>query len=187
MSTKQSIKYAPGYHLYQDCLDDEPAPVYLQLHGVEVELKTIESGASITVTIPNETAVALGMLPRPNTVGQQEVDCGRSSGQECSDEPITEQKWNVWIDPESKDRCAYVDCDGKAVAHVFADDVSDRDRNAALIAAAPELLAHGWGLRKWEARKGYAATDEAVENSASETLWCSPHCVPERGLQEALF
>ena len=50
-----------------------------------------------------------------------------------------------------------------------------------------ELLPHGWGLRTWEARKGYAATDEAVENSASETLWCSPHCVPERGLQEALF
>ena len=50
-----------------------------------------------------------------------------------------------------------------------------------------DLLAHGWGVRKWEARKGYAATDEAVENSASEALWCSPHCVPERGLQEALF
>lgn len=31
------------------------------------------------------------------------------------------------------------------------------------------------------------STDEAVENSASETLWCSPHCVPERQKQEALF
>ena len=50
-----------------------------------------------------------------------------------------------------------------------------------------ELLAHGWGLRTWEARKGYASTDEAVENSASETLWCSPHCVPERAVQDALF
>jgi DNA adenine methylase len=40
------------------------------------------------------------------------------------------------------------------------------------------LLAHGWHLRTWTARKGYALTDEAVENSASETLWCSPHCVP---------
>lgn len=37
------------------------------------------------------------------------------------------------------------------------------------------------------ARKGYAITDEAVKNSASETLWCSPHCVPERQKQEALF
>ena len=40
------------------------------------------------------------------------------------------------------------------------------------------LLAHGWHLRTWTARKGYALTDEAVENSAGETLWCSPHCVP---------
>lgn len=50
-----------------------------------------------------------------------------------------------------------------------------------------ELLTNGWHLRTWTARKGYAVTDEAVENSASETLWCSPHCVPERVAQEALF
>jgi site-specific DNA-adenine methylase len=49
------------------------------------------------------------------------------------------------------------------------------------------LLQEGWHLRAWTARKGYASTDEAVENSASETLWCSPHCVPERQKQEALF
>jgi len=40
------------------------------------------------------------------------------------------------------------------------------------------LLARGWHLREWTARKGYALTDEAVANSNSETLWCSPHCVP---------
>lgn len=40
------------------------------------------------------------------------------------------------------------------------------------------LLAHGWHTRKWLARKGYATTDEARANSAGETLWCSPHCVP---------
>lgn len=39
------------------------------------------------------------------------------------------------------------------------------------------LLAHGWHVRKWKARKGYAMTAEAVANSAGETLWCSPHCV----------
>jgi site-specific DNA-adenine methylase len=50
-----------------------------------------------------------------------------------------------------------------------------------------ELLQAGWHTRAWAARKGYASTDEAVENSASETLWCSPHCVPERQKQEALF
>ncbi len=41
------------------------------------------------------------------------------------------------------------------------------------------LLASGWETRKWTARKGYAMTNEAVSNSASETVWCSPHCVPE--------
>ncbi len=50
-----------------------------------------------------------------------------------------------------------------------------------------ELLQAGWHTRAWAARKGYASTDEAVDNSASETLWCSPHCVPERQKQEALF
>lgn len=43
------------------------------------------------------------------------------------------------------------------------------------------LLAEGWHLRTWTARKGYALTDEAVANSSSETLWCSPHCVPAKG------
>ena len=50
-----------------------------------------------------------------------------------------------------------------------------------------DLLAVGWHLRTWTARKGYAVTDEAVENSASETLWCSPHCVPEQVDQLGLF
>ena len=40
-----------------------------------------------------------------------------------------------------------------------------------------ELLSHGWNTRKWKARKGYARRSEAVENSASETLWVSPACV----------
>ena len=51
-----------------------------------------------------------------------------------------------------------------------------------------ELLQHGWHLRTWTARKGYAVTDEAVANSASETLWCSPHCVGSASTaQAALF
>lgn len=40
------------------------------------------------------------------------------------------------------------------------------------------LLTHGWHTRTWTARKGYATTDEAIQNSADETLWCSPNCVP---------
>lgn len=40
------------------------------------------------------------------------------------------------------------------------------------------LIAHGWHTRKWVARNGYALTAEAMNNSASETLWCNQHCVP---------
>ena len=40
-----------------------------------------------------------------------------------------------------------------------------------------ELLSRGWNTRKWKARRGYAATSDAVENRASETLWVSPACV----------
>lgn len=42
------------------------------------------------------------------------------------------------------------------------------------------LLAHGWHIRPWKARKGYALSAEAVANRASETLWCSPHCLPPK-------
>ena len=49
------------------------------------------------------------------------------------------------------------------------------------------LLDHGWHTRTWTARKGYAITDEAVENSASETLWCSPHCMPVVNVTNDLF
>lgn len=50
-----------------------------------------------------------------------------------------------------------------------------------------ELLAHGWRIETWDARKGYALTDEAVGNSASEMLWCSPHCVKKQSAQSSLF
>ena len=50
-----------------------------------------------------------------------------------------------------------------------------------------DLLLQGWHTRKWAARKGYALTDEAVANSAGETIWCSPNCVPEIITQEQLF
>lgn len=49
------------------------------------------------------------------------------------------------------------------------------------------LLDMGWGIRKWTARKGYAISDKAVENSASETLWCSPACVGYGTEQISLF
>ena len=66
----------------------------------------------------------------------------------------------------------------------------DRNLRIVLCGHAGEhdaLLQAGWYIRTWTARKGYAQTDEAVENSASETLWCSPHCIAETGQTPDLF
>lgn len=51
------------------------------------------------------------------------------------------------------------------------------------------LLAHGWHTRAWKAGGGYALTAEANANRLSETVWCSPHCVPAvpQAVQDALF
>ena len=49
------------------------------------------------------------------------------------------------------------------------------------------LLAHGWHTREWTARNGYAMTDEAVANRASETIWCSPNCIRPQTVQDDLF
>jgi hypothetical protein len=50
-----------------------------------------------------------------------------------------------------------------------------------------ELTARGWTTsRKWVARAGYASTDEALQNIADETLWCSPHCM-QTGIIAGLF
>jgi len=49
------------------------------------------------------------------------------------------------------------------------------------------LIEKGWEARKWVARKGYAITEEAVENSAGETVWCSPHCKPQINVTSDLF
>jgi len=77
MSTNISIKSRvrtneqPGFHLYDDCLDEfgagdgapEP-PVYVRLDGVSVQLETLNSGgASVTVAMPRELARELGLLP----------------------------------------------------------------------------------------------------------------------------
>lgn len=49
------------------------------------------------------------------------------------------------------------------------------------------LVPHGWKTHKWTARTGYATTDEAVANSASETVWASPGCVTQEYDQLGLF
>lgn len=83
MSTKRSIKWKvqtdgqPGYHLYDDAMDElinkekEP-PVYLSLEGVQVELTTnCGAGACVTVKIPRAIARELGLLAL-NTLDSEE-------------------------------------------------------------------------------------------------------------------
>ena len=50
-----------------------------------------------------------------------------------------------------------------------------------------DLLSLGWSMRTWKARKGYALTEEATANSASETLWCSPACAPKAAEHGDIF
>lgn len=50
-----------------------------------------------------------------------------------------------------------------------------------------ELLAHGWSIKRWKACGGYGNSDEAKANAASETLWCSPHCIAEVASQASIF
>lgn len=50
------------------------------------------------------------------------------------------KNWTVFVDPEGKDMRAYIDCNGRCIAHVFSNDAAERDKNAALISAAPDLL-----------------------------------------------
>ena len=49
------------------------------------------------------------------------------------------------------------------------------------------LLSAGWTAHKWQARKGYALTTDAVDNSAGETVWASPHCVAQEIAQLSIF
>ena len=49
------------------------------------------------------------------------------------------------------------------------------------------LVDAGWFAVAWTARKGYATTDEAVQNSADETIWCSPYCIRQDAVMRDLF
>ena len=61
MSTRETIKIEHGqYHLFTDLLDQYPRPVHLALRGIDF-LATKEG---ITVVIPREWAIALGLVEK---------------------------------------------------------------------------------------------------------------------------
>lgn len=49
------------------------------------------------------------------------------------------------------------------------------------------LLDAGWFIGTWKARKGYAVSAEAVQNSKDETVWFSPHCIRADVGQQRMF
>lgn len=71
MSTKYSLKYGSGYHLYEDVVDTlrapgHPSPVYLELHGCDIVDLCASGDAEethITVCMRREIAEALGLVP----------------------------------------------------------------------------------------------------------------------------
>ncbi|GAC1603694.1 MAG: hypothetical protein NVS3B25_32510 [Hymenobacter sp.] len=96
----------------------------------------------------------------------------------------------VLLDPPYNSSDAENDCYGVAHSNV-ADDVRAwciENGNDPLLRIAlcgysadhDELLAHGWTVEAWKARKGYQTDGE---NSARERIWFSPACVrPMPGL-----
>lgn len=77
MSTRYTIKWRepsaglPGFCLFEEVFEapgpDGELPVYLHLHGVGVELETMdESGAAVTLKMPRASARELGLLQPPD-------------------------------------------------------------------------------------------------------------------------
>jgi hypothetical protein len=82
MSAKKSIKcrikttHSPGYHLYESVFyeDDADSPVWLQLDGVHVALKTLDgwaNGVEVTIVLPRAIARELGLVS---------LECGYCKG-----------------------------------------------------------------------------------------------------------
>jgi site-specific DNA-adenine methylase len=135
------------------------ARLHSRLRGVRVTCGDWARVLTDSVTTRHGTTAVF--LDPPYTKGEMDYAAGGVGG-ELADEV------RAW--------CA-ANGDNKALRIVLCGHAGEHD----------ELLGHGWHLRAWTARKGYAQTDEAVENSASETLWCSPHCVPVYEPQGGLF
>lgn len=67
LSWQERTENTPGFHVYEDVLDtfgdeDAIAPVYLTLDGVELEMFTSNGKACVTITLPRDTAIKLGLV-----------------------------------------------------------------------------------------------------------------------------
>jgi hypothetical protein len=89
VSTRCSIKWrdqsedAPGFHLWDDAFErlteGEKSPVYLRLEGVQVhELETTNGGAILTVQLPRDMALSMGLLPNTTAETRQTALKGKA-------------------------------------------------------------------------------------------------------------
>lgn len=70
MSTRKTLKYerseegnGDGFHLFDDLLNrGESPPVFLELIGTEFSAESWDGGMSVTVSIPRDWAVKLGLI-----------------------------------------------------------------------------------------------------------------------------
>ena len=75
MSTRKSIKYerseegnGDGFHLFEDLENESISPpVYLELIGTEFTAESWDGGMSVTVTIPRDWAIKLGLIEEEPT------------------------------------------------------------------------------------------------------------------------
>ena len=73
-------------------------------------------------------------------------------------------------------------CDGVDVWHAARrwaiDNGNDRQLRIVFCGyEGGEAMPSGWRSVSWAQRKGYASTDDALDNAARETLWLSPGCL----------
>ncbi len=70
MSTKSSLTYCvdeatgTSAHLFEECLAPVGFPVFLELSGLtEVSIDVTPQGSNLTIAIPRELAMRLGLVP----------------------------------------------------------------------------------------------------------------------------
>jgi len=63
MSTKATIKFGKGFHLYRECLSkDDIRYVHLELDDVDFTVMHSSQGSTVCIEIPWEMAKSLGLI-----------------------------------------------------------------------------------------------------------------------------
>jgi len=193
----------PWIHDGERLVDSRQLPHLSAGRGVNRQLPHLSAGRGVNRKLPHLSAgrgrsayIREWFSALQDRMRNVRVACGDWSRVVTESVTTRHGMTGVFLDPPyTKGAMDYA---AGGVGGALADEVrawclhSGHDRNLRIVLCGhagehDALLAAGWHTRTWTARKGYAATDEARENSASETLWCSPHCVPVVESQPGLF